>query len=400
MSDSTATPNEPNPHTTEQNPNQATPSEPTLNEPVPMLDLKAQVDAHFDEFHEAIGRVLRSTRFILGPEVSAFENEAAEYLGVRATVGLASGTDALVIGLRTLGIGPGDEVITSPFTFFATGEAIRAVGATPVFADIEPDTYCIRPDQIESLVTQRTRAIVPVHLYGQAADMDAIGAIAERHQLVILEDAAQAFGAALSGRKLGSFGAAAAFSFFPSKNLGAFGDGGLLATDSEEIAAQARLLRNHGQVDRYHHSAFGYTARLDEIQAAILRIKLRHLDRWNDQRRAVAATYSQRLSQISGIVPPAERPGARHVYHQYTLRVLNEQRDRLQRSLTDSGVTSVVHYPVPLHGFPVFEQNPTHLSEAERAAREVLCLPIWPELSTATCHKICDAIEQSLGHSN
>ncbi len=365
-------------------------------EAVPMLDLTPQVEAHLEEFREAIMRVVRSTRFILGPEVDAFEREAAEYLGVEHAVGVASGTDALTIALRALGIGSGDEVITSPFTFFATGEAIRAVGATPVFVDIEPDHYCLHPDRVEEAIGPRTRAILPVHLYGQPADIEPLVALAARHQLLVIEDAAQAFGSAMAGRKVGSFGDAAGFSFFPSKNLGAFGDGGLLVTHRKDVADQARLLRNHGQVDRYHHAHFGYTSRLDELQAAILRIKLRQLDRWNDQRRSIAQIYTKRLGQVAELVPPSERPGARHVYHQYTLRVLHGQRDALQSSLQDRGVTSVVHYPVPLHGFDVFEQKPTNLSEAERAAREVLCLPIWPELPSTTCHKICDQIAEVL----
>jgi len=363
---------------------------------IPMLDLSAQIDAHFDEFQAALSNVLRSGRFILGPEVEAFERECAEYLGVAHAIGLASGTDALVIGLRGLGVGPGDEVITSPFTFFATGEAIRSVGATPIFADIEPDTFCLSAASVEPLITPRTRAIVPVHLFGHAADLAALERLAQARGLAMLEDAAQAFGSVTRARKIGASAGGAAFSFFPSKNLGAFGDGGLLTTQSDEVAKTARLLRAHGQVDRYRHAALGYTARLDELQAAVLRIKLRHIDRWNAQRRAVAALYTERLSRVSGIVTPIERAAGEHVYHQYTLRVLDDRRDALQKSLQEDGVTSVVYYPVPLHQIPLFEKGPGKLPEADRAAREVLSLPIWPELDHTHVHRVCDAIERGL----
>ena len=371
-----------------------------MTTPIPMLDLQPQIDALFGEFQAAVSRVIRSGRFILGPEVEAFEQEAARFLSVEHAVGVASGADALTIGLRALGLEPGDEVITSPFTFFATGESIRHVGAVPVFADIEPDTFCLSPASVEARIGPRTRAILPVHLFGHPADTDALARIAHERRLLLFEDAAQAFGTRLGSQNAGAIGGAAAFSFFPSKNLGAFGDGGLLTTPDAEVDARARRLRNHGQIDRYRHAELGYTGRLDEIQAAVLRVKLRHLERWNDQRRAVAHEYTRHLKGVPGIVTPIEQPTARHVYHQYTLRILDDRRDALQKSLADAGVSSVIYYPVPLHQMPLFESKSGELPETDRAARQVLSLPIWPELEPDRVQRICELIDAIMRSSD
>lgn len=349
---------------------------------IPIYDPKPEIEELWDEINAAIQDVLRSGHFIMGPNVKAFEEEAARYLGVKHAVGLNSGTDALVIGLRALGIGSGDEVITTPFTFFATAEAISAVGATPVFVDIDPLTFNIDPALIKPAITPRTKAIIPVHLYGQMADMEHIMAIALEHGLKVLEDVAQAMGAKQNGRMAGSIGDAAAFSFFPSKTLGAFGDAGMLATDSKEIAEHARLLRVHGSRKKYYNEIVGYNSRLDEIQAAILRVKLPHLDRANAGRRAVAARHTESLSAIMGINSPWVRQGNEVVYHQYTIRVSNGRRDGLQRELENRGIATGVYYPVPLTELPMYKVRECPV--ASRAAREALSLPIWPSQSPAT----------------
>ncbi len=343
---------------------------------IPILDLTPEVEALWDELMAAITRVLRSGQFILGPEVEAFEREVAEYLGVKHAIGLNSGTDALVIGLRALGIGPGDEVITTPFTFFATAEAISLAGATPVFVDIDPRTFNINPELIPPAITPRTKAILPVHLYGRPAEMDALLAIAEEHGLKVLEDCAQAFGATYRGKKVGTWGHAGAFSFFPSKNLGAYGDGGLLATNDDEVAELARMLRAHGSRRKYYNETVGYNSRLDALQAAILRVKLPHVDRWNAERRKVAERYNQLLAGTPGLVLPEVSEG--HVFHQYTVRVLEGQRDRVKQALAEAGIGTMVYYPVPLHRLPVYGYSEGVFPEAERAATEVLSLPMGP----------------------
>ncbi len=348
---------------------------------IPILDLSAEIEALWDELNAATQRVLRSGRFILGPEVEAFEREVAEYLGVKHAIGVNSGTDALVIGLRALGVGPGDEVITTPFTFFATAEAISLVGATPVFVDIDPNTFTIDRGLIEEKITPRTRAILPVHLYGQAADMDSILGLAEKYGLKVLEDVAQAFGGEYKGRKLGTIGHAGAFSFFPSKNLGAYGDGGLIATDDDRVAETARMLRAHGARRKYHNEMLGYNSRLDALQAAILRVKLRYVDGWNEARRKAACTYNELLKDVPGVVTPYEAPYAKHVYHQYTVRILDGKRDEVQRRLTEAGIGTMVYYPVPVHRLPVYAPVRYALPEVERASREVASLPIYPGLT-------------------
>lgn len=348
---------------------------------IPVLDLTPEIEALWDELMAAIQGVLKSGQFIMGPNVKAFEQEAAAYLGVKYAIGVNSGTDALVIALHAAGIGPGDEVITTPFTFFATAEAVSQVGATPVFVDIDPRTFNINPELIEPAITPRTRAILPVHLYGQAADMDLIMALAEKYNLRVIEDTAQAFGGEYKGRKLGTIGDAGCFSFFPSKNLGAFGDGGLIATNDDEIAAKARMLRVHGAKKKYYNEVIGYNSRLDEIQAAILRVKLPHVDEWNDGRREAARRYNELLKDAPGIITPIENPYAKHVYHQYTVRVQDGRRDELKKQLAENGIGTMVYYPVPVHQLPIYKEQTVSLATAEKLASEVLSLPIWPGIS-------------------
>jgi len=298
----------------------------------------------------------------------------------------------LVIGLRCLGIRPGDEVITSPFTFFATAEAICLVGATPVFVDIEPDTYNIDPEAVERAITPRTRCVIPVHLFGHGADMDALHVVADRHDLVMLEDAAQALGASLGDKKVGTLAEVGAFSFFPTKTLGAYGDGGLIATDSDEVADHARLLRVHGAKVRDFHEAVGYNSRLDEIQAAILRLKLEQLDSWNDARREAARLYAELLQDVPEVQLPIERPGAHHVYGQFTIRVPNGRRDALQAALQHQGIHTGIYYSRPLHQQPVFEGETPSLPVAEQAAQEVLSLPMYPGIQRAAIERVAEAI--------
>lgn len=363
---------------------------------IPLLDLSPELKEIAEPAMEAIRRVIDSGRFILGPEVESFEQEIARYLGVRNAIGVSSGTDALVIALRALGVGPGDEVITSPFTFIATAEAVTRVGATPVFVDIDPDTFNMSPAEVEKAITRRTKALLPVHLFGQPAAMDELETIAEHSALLVLEDCAQAAGAKHKGRRVGTLGAAAAFSFFPSKNLGAFGDAGLIATDNDAVAEAATVLRVHGARGQYHHEAHGYNARLDALQAAVLRVKLPQLDARNEQRRGIAKRYDEALSKLKGISTPKTTGGVEHVYHQYTLRVHNGQREAVRRKLTAGGVDSQVYYPYPLHQQPLYREPARSLPEAERAASEVLSLPLWPEMDDTTQDRVISALRAAL----
>jgi len=361
-----------------------------------MLDLAAEVEFLWEPLQGAIQEVLRSGQFILGPEVEALERELAAYLGVRHAITLNSGTDALVIALRALGVGPGDEVITTPFTFFATVEAICHAGATPVFADIDPDTFTLDPDLAAAAVTPRTRAIVPVHLFGHAAEMARLRDLAGAHGLRVVEDVAQAFGGRFRGRLLGTLGDFGAFSFFPSKNLGAYGDGGLLITADDALADAARMLRAHGSRRKYYHERVGYNSRLDVLQAAILRVKLPHVDEWNRRRQAAAAYYQEILADLPGVVLPAVRPEVEHVFHQYTIRILNGRRDEVQRALSERGISTMVYYPVPLHRLPVFRHLNLSLPAAEAAAREVLSLPIGPFLRRDQQDEVAAALRAAL----
>jgi dTDP-4-amino-4,6-dideoxygalactose transaminase len=363
-----------------------------IMEPIPILDLRGEIESLWEPITQAIQRVLRSGQFIFGPEVEAFEREAAAFLKVKHAVGCNSGTDALLLALRAIGIGPGDEVITTAFTFVATSEAIVLAGATPVFVDIDPRTLNIDAGAIEAAITPRTKAILPVHLFGHAADMDAILAVAQRHNLKVLEDVAQAFGGTHRGRMLGSLGTAGAFSFFPTKNLGAIGDAGLLTTNDDEIARLARMLRVHGSARRYYHEMVGYNSRLDALQAAVLRVKLPHLPRWNEGRRAAGRMYAEHLAGLDWIQLPHEADYARHIYHQYTIRIVGRDRDAVQQHLARQGITTMLYYPVPTHQMPAYSPNPPKLPHTDEAAKQVLSLPIGWDLSEAKLQRIAEAL--------
>ncbi|WP_027892480.1 DegT/DnrJ/EryC1/StrS family aminotransferase [Calidithermus chliarophilus] len=364
---------------------------------VPIIDLQSEYRLLKPDIDAALERVLASGAFVGGPEVAALERELSEYLGVPHVVGVGSGTDALFIALRALGVGPGDEVVTTPFTFVATVEAILIAGARPVLVDIDPRTFNLDPELLEAAVTERTRAVLPVHLYGQVAPMAEIRAVAERHGLKILEDAAQAIGAryceagGAGGAMAGTLGHAAGFSLYPTKNLGAYGDGGFITTADAAVAEEARLLASHGSKVRYHHvRAAGYTSRLDGVQAAILRVKLPHLEGWNRRRREIARRYDEGLR--GAVQTPTPPPYARHVYHQYTVRA--PERDRLQAFLKERGVASSVHYPLPVHLQPAYRDLAPEgsLPHAEQAAREVLSLPMHPFLTDAQVEAVIEAV--------
>lgn len=345
----------------------------------------------------AVDDVFTSGHFINGPNVKALEAEVAQYLGVSHAVALNSGTDALHLALRALDIGPGDEVITTPFTFVATTEAIGIVGATPVFVDIDPRTYNLDVRQIEAAITPKTRAILPVHLYGCPAPMDEILAIAQRHHLAVVEDCAQSIGAKIGGRYTGTLGTFGCFSFFPSKNLGAYGDGGMLVTNDQSLADRARSLRGHGGRVKYYHEELGVNSRLDEVQAAILRVKFPYLEAWIEKRRAAAGRYTAAFAG-SDLQVPVEPQDARHAYHQYTLRVPN--RDRVQKDLKASGVESMIYYPVPLHLQKVHAmlgKREGAFPESERAASEVLSIPMFPELRPDVQQQVVDAVFAACG---
>ena len=369
---------------------------------VPALNLKAQYETIRDEIEPVIKRVIESQMFVLGPEVEELEKELALYCGTARAVGCASGSDALLLPLMTLGIGPGDEVITTPYSFFATAGSIWRTGARPVFVDIEPDTYNIDPERIAAAVTPRTKAIIPVHLYGQAADMDPIMAIAAQHSLHVIEDAAQAIGAVYNGKRVGGLGHIAAFSFYPSKNLGGFGDGGLMTTDDPVIARSLARLRVHGMEPKYHHHEVGFNSRLDALQAAILRVKLRRLDGWTLDRRQAAARY-QSLFEAHGLTEwvglPREREGLVSVFNQYVIRVPGSMRDPLREALTARQIGTEIYYPVPLHLQPCFASlghKPGDFPHSEAAARETLALPIYPELTDEQQHFVVGSIRQFL----
>ncbi len=350
---------------------------------IPILDLKPQVEALWPELTAALEKVLKSTSFILGPEEQQLEKELANKLGVKHAIGCNSGTDALYIALRALEIGPGDEVITSSFTFFATAEAISHVGATPVFVDIDAASMNLDLTKIEAAITPRTKAIIPVHLFGRPVDLDGLMAIAKKHGLKVVEDCAQSFGADWKGTQTGVTGEIGCFSFFPTKNLGAYGDAGLMTTNDDTLADTMRMLRVHGSRKRYYNECVGYNSRLDEMQAAILRVKLPHIGKWNDARRAVAQRYNDLFKGEARVIVPEVVPG--HVFHQYTLRVLGVDRDKLQARMAEQGIGAMIYYPVPCHKLKLYEESHKHvvLRVTEQLATEVISLPIWPEISEA-----------------
>ena len=362
---------------------------------IPMVDLKRQYHSLKRDIDAAISNVLEDTRFILGPNVSALEEEVAAYHGPSQAVGVANGTDALLLALRASGIEAGDEVITTPFTFIATAEVVALLKARPVFVDIEPVTFNMDWRQIEGKITSRTKAIIPVHLFGHPADMDPIMAIAKKHNLRVIEDCAQAFGAVYHGRKVGAIGDIGCFSFFPSKNLAGYGDGGMIVTRSDETAAKIKMLRNHGSARRYYHDEVGYNSRLDEIQAAIIRIKLKKIDEFNAARQRNAALYCTTIKH-KDIVLPSASGDCEHVYHQFTIR--SDERDLLADALQKKEVASAVYYPVPLHrqnAFLNLYDGPETMPQSETCAREVLSLPMFPELDQKEIEFIADIINKA-----
>lgn len=358
---------------------------------IPPANPQAQYAAHRSEIDAAIACVLDAGHYILGEETRAFEREFAEYVGVEHAIGVGSGTEALHLALRACGIGPGDEVATVSHTAVATVAAIDLAGAAPVLVDIDPHAYTLDPQQLERVITPRTKAVIPVHLYGAPADLESIVSIARRHGLKVIEDCAQAHGATYRGRRVGSWGDIAAFSFYPTKNLGAIGDGGLVATNDAQLAERARLLREYGWSERYVSSISGWNSRLDELQAAILRVKLRYLDADNARRRELAAIYDEMLPP--GVHRPAAPDGCVHVYHLYVIR--HPRRGPLAAYLRDKGIGTGIHYPVPIHLQPAYRgrlAGAGALPETERAAREVLSLPIYPELTTDQARQVAEAI--------
>ncbi|RAL24577.1 DegT/DnrJ/EryC1/StrS family aminotransferase [Thermoflavimicrobium daqui] len=360
---------------------------------IPLIDLKAQYETIRDEVRSAIDDVLENGRYILGPDVKALEEEIAAFCGVKYAVGVANGTDALLLALDAKGIGPGDEVITTPFTFFATAEVVSQLGATPVFVDIDPKTYNIDVSQIKAKINEKTKAIIPVHIFGQPANMDEVVAIANEHDLFVLEDAAQAIGSEYKGRKIGSWGHAATFSFFPTKNLGGYGDGGMVVTNDEELAKKIRILRVHGSNPKYYHSVVGYNSRLDELQAAILRVKLRYLNQWNEARRQKASLYDELLKDTP-VVTPYCAENRSHIYHLYIIQAT--ERDDLMKYLKEKGISTGVYYPVPLHQQDVYNYlgyEEGSLPNAEYMAKRTFALPLYAELEDETIHYIADAVK-------
>jgi len=362
---------------------------------VPYLDLKAQYRTIKPEIDAAVSKVLESGEFVLGSEVASFEREFAAYCSASECIALNSGTSALHLALLAAGVGPGDEVITVPFTFVASVAAVLYAGARPVLVEIEPRSFNMDPAAVEAAITPRTRAILPVHLYGQSADMDPIVEIARRYRLVVIEDAAQAHGAKYKGRTAGSIGDIGCFSFYPTKNLGAYGEGGAVTTSNAEYARKIRMLRDWGQDRKYHHVLRGYNYRMEGLQGAILRVKLRHLEHWTEARRAVAAKYNQLLADCD-IERPAEMSGSRHVYHVYTVRA--HDRNALQAALASEGIQTAIHYAEPAHLQPAYADlgyGPGAFPQAEAAAKQVLSLPIYPELSEQAIVEVAQGVQKA-----
>ncbi|HXY03360.1 MAG TPA: DegT/DnrJ/EryC1/StrS family aminotransferase [Terriglobales bacterium] len=377
----------------------SSPAEKSKSKPIaplfPFLDLQAQFESIRGEVMDAIARTMQSARFILGPEVQNLEAEIAQYIGCKFAIACASGSDALLLALMALGIGPGDEVITTPFTFVATAGSIARLGAVPVFVDIDPITYNLNVREVAKAMTLNTRAIIPVHLYGLAADMGPLLEIANSGGVDIIEDAAQALSAIWQDQKVGRIGRIGCFSFFPSKNLGCAGDGGMMTTNDADLADRLRLLRVHGSRSKYHCEVLGVNSRLDALQAAILRVKLPHLESWTEGRRANADRYRRLFAEMNlgdRVVLPVEPAGSRHVYNQFVIRV--PERDALREHLTRSGIPTEIYYPEPLHRQPAFSHLGGSFPEAERASREVLALPIFPELTEAQQRRVVTAIAE------
>ena len=363
---------------------------------IPFVDLQAQYQSIKHEINEAITRVLDTSAFILGREVEAFEAAFAEYVGAKFCVGVNNGTAAIQLAVMACGIGAGDEVIVPTNSFFATAEGVSTAGATPVFVDADSLSYNIAVSKIEAAITPRTRAIMPVHLYGQSADLDPILEIAARHNLHVIEDAAQAHGSKYKNRRVGALGHAGCFSFYPGKNLGAYGEGGAVVTNNSEIARRVRMLRDHGSERKYHHELIGYNFRLEGIQGAVLGVKLRYLDQWNDLRRAHAARYMELLDG-TGLVLPQEMSYARHVYHLFVVQ--HEERDALQKHLSEVGIQTGIHYPIPIHLQPAYASRGFKVGdfpEAEQQARRVLSLPMFPELTDEQIARIAEKISYQL----
>jgi dTDP-4-amino-4,6-dideoxygalactose transaminase len=361
---------------------------------IPLVDLRAQYNSIRPEIDSAIQRILDNTSFIMGKEVSDFEQAFATFVGTKGAAGVASGTAALHLSMLACGVGSGDEVITAAHTFIATAEAISQTGARPIFVDIDPKTYTLDPNQVEDAITSRTRAIMPVHLYGQSADLDPLLDIARRRDLWLIEDAAQAHDAEYKGRRCGTIGHIACFSFYPGKNLGAYGDAGAVTTDDEALLAKVRKLRDHGRTTKYEHDEIGYGERIDALQAAILAAKLPHLERWTEARRSHARMYDELLAGC-GVTTPYESPDARHVYHLYVVRT--SHRDDLLAHLKSKGVDAGIHYPIPLHKQPAYANDgysDVRLPASEQAAAEVLSLPLYPELTAAQIHHVAEAVKE------
>ncbi|MCK5177450.1 MAG: DegT/DnrJ/EryC1/StrS family aminotransferase [Candidatus Aenigmarchaeota archaeon] len=360
---------------------------------IPILDLKKQYEKIRPNIEKEVLKVLSSGRYILGENVKKLEKDFAEYCGTEKAIGVASGTDALHIALKSLDIGPGDEVITVSFSFIATAEAISYVGAMPVFADINPNTFNLDIDELEKKITPRTKAIIPVHLYGQPVDMAPVINIAKKYNLFVIEDCAQSVGANYKGKKTGSLGDIGCFSFFPTKNLGAFGDGGIVTTNSNYIADRITALRNHGSQVRYYHKEVGLNSRLDEIQAAVLNVKFPYLDQWNSMRRKAAYFYNELFKDIEEIIIPEELENTDSVYHQYTVKV--QERDRIHNTLTENGVMSMIYYPVPIHLQEAYSNlgiEKGSLPNTEDAAKNVLSLPIFPEITKDQQKKVAEEL--------
>lgn len=376
---------------------------------IPILDLKPEVEALWPTLAEKFKEVVFSGEFILGSEVTRFEAASAEYLGVKHAIGCNSGTDALMIALRAAGVQPGDEVITSPFSFFASAESISNIGAKPVFADVDLESMNIDPAKLKAAITEKTKAIMPVHLFGRPCRMKPIMAVAEVHGLKVIEDSAQSFGARflgcsydsaktcdspLIGKMTGAIGDAGCFSFYPTKNLGAYGDAGLITTNDDEVAEMSKKLRAHGSIKRYHNEVLGYNSRLDSIQAAVLNLKLPLVDGYNEARRRVAARYNELLAGVEGVIAPEVSPG--HIFHQYTLRITEKDRDAVQAKLNELGISTIVYYPIPQDRLPVYAGQYEPLPNSEILAKQVISLPIWPQISEEQQVRVIEGVKTAL----